>query len=323
MPSEPRSSPSSAPSALPSTASGTARCMIVSAFTSTIELPIPSTPSARTATTATGAPPIESERQPEQRKADREVPRETAAAGEDERDEPSDEPSDADRGVEQPDARRLQVEQLERGDDDEHVERARDERLGRVEADERPQRRLAGDRRDARQAPRRSRAAGPATAARTCGSSRRGARATRAADQRNVAPFAANTTCGLLTASRRPPSAGPRNVPTLSIVLEATFAAVSSAGVRTSDGSSADCAGRKTVPHDRDTATWRRRPAPGRPPLSGGRDGISAHAREVLDDHHATRGKRSTNDAVNGAASAAGTSRINPTSPTAAAPPWS
>ncbi len=71
---------------------------------------------------------------------------------------------------------------------------------------------------------------------------------TRAADHRNVAPFAAKTTAGSLTASRRPPSAGPRNVPMLSIVLEATFAAVSSAGDATSDGRSAAWAGRKTVP---------------------------------------------------------------------------
>ena len=49
-------SPSSAPSARPSTASGTARCMIVSAFTSTIEFPIPRIASATTATTATGTP---------------------------------------------------------------------------------------------------------------------------------------------------------------------------------------------------------------------------------------------------------------------------
>ena len=49
-------------------------------------------------------------------------------------------------------------------------------------------------------------------------------------------PFAAKTTSGLETARRSPPRAGPRNVPMLSIVLEATLAAVSSFGVRTSDG---------------------------------------------------------------------------------------
>ena len=71
---------------------------------------------------------------------------------------------------------------------------------------------------------------------------------TSAADHRNVAPFNANTSAGLLTASTRPPSAGPRNEATLSMVLEATFAAVSSAGSRARRGSSAACAGRKTTP---------------------------------------------------------------------------
>ncbi len=41
----------------------------------------------------------------------------------------------------------------------------------------------------------------------------------------------------------------------LSIVLEATFAAVSSDGVRTSPGSNADWAGRNTVPTTCETAT--------------------------------------------------------------------
>ena len=41
----------------------------------------------------------------------------------------------------------------------------------------------------------------------------------------------------------------------LSIVLEATLAAVSSVGVRTSAGSSAACAGRNTVPVTVDAAT--------------------------------------------------------------------
>ena len=68
-------------------------------------------------------------------------------------------------------------------------------------------------------------------------------------------PFAAKTTSGLETARRSPPRAGPRNVPMLSIVLEATLAAVSSVGVRTSAGSSAACAGRNTVPVTVDAAT--------------------------------------------------------------------
>ena len=56
-----------------------------------------------------------------------------------------------------------------------------------------------------------------------------------------------NTSPGPLAASNSPPSAGPPKMPTLSIVLAATFAAVSSSGVRASDGMRAASAGRKAV----------------------------------------------------------------------------
>ena len=46
----------------------------------------------------------------------------------------------------------------------------------------------------------------------------------------------AKTTPVLVSASRRPPSAGPAKLPTLSIELDATFAAVSSSGRVASDG---------------------------------------------------------------------------------------
>ena len=50
------------------------------------------------------------------------------------------------------------------------------------------------------------------------------------------------------TASNSPPSAGPAKKPTLSIVLEATLAAVSSPESRASFGKSAAWAGRNGVP---------------------------------------------------------------------------
>ena len=71
---------------------------------------------------------------------------------------------------------------------------------------------------------------------------------TKAADQRNDATLIANTVVGLATANSRAANAGPAKNPTLSIVLEATFAAVSSPGSRASAGSTAACAGRNTVP---------------------------------------------------------------------------
>ena len=91
----------------------------------------------------------ENEREAEQRKPEREVARETAACREDEGDEPADQPTDSDGGVEEADAGLVEVEQLERRDDDEHVERSGDERLRPVQADERAQVRLPDDRPDA------------------------------------------------------------------------------------------------------------------------------------------------------------------------------
>ena len=68
------------------------------------------------------------------------------------------------------------------------------------------------------------------------------------ADQRNVPAAIANETPGPLTAMTTPPRAGPAKAPTLSIVLEATFAAVSSSGDRASEGKRAAWAGRNAVP---------------------------------------------------------------------------
>ena len=67
------------------------------------------------------------------------------------------------------------------------------------------------------------------------------------ADQRNVAAVTRKTTQVVETASSSPPSAGPAQKPRLSSVLELTLAAVSSSGVRASEGSRAACAGWKAV----------------------------------------------------------------------------
>ncbi len=65
--------------------------------------------------------------------------------------------------------------------------------------------------------------------------------------QTNVPPAARKTTPALVAASSAPPIAGPAKLPTLSIVLRATFAAVSSSGVLARAGRIADSAGRKAV----------------------------------------------------------------------------
>src|SRR5512146_1231975 len=72
-------------------------------------------------------------------------------------------------------------------------------------------------------------------------------RATSSADQRNVAEVRATATPAEERASTRPPIAGPAKLPTLSIVLEETFAAVSASGDSASDGSSAASAGRNII----------------------------------------------------------------------------
>ena len=68
------------------------------------------------------------------------------------------------------------------------------------------------------------------------------------ADQRKLSALTPNTSSGFVAASRMPPSAGPTKVPMLSTVEDVTFAALSSSGVRASDGSSAAWAGRNAVP---------------------------------------------------------------------------
>jgi hypothetical protein len=67
------------------------------------------------------------------------------------------------------------------------------------------------------------------------------------ADHSTAPAVTRNTVPTLVHASSNPPIAGPRKMPTLSIVLAATFAAVSSSGVRASVGTRAASAGRNAV----------------------------------------------------------------------------
>src|SRR5947207_11870899 len=72
-------------------------------------------------------------------------------------------------------------------------------------------------------------------------------RATSSADERKTTAVSPNTILVLVTAKRMPPIAGPTKLARVAIVLAATFAAVSSSGVRASDGNAAACAGRNAV----------------------------------------------------------------------------
>jgi hypothetical protein len=72
-------------------------------------------------------------------------------------------------------------------------------------------------------------------------------RLSNSADTRKVTAAIENVTPSLVAARMTPPIAGPATLVTLSIVLEVALAAVSSSGVRASEGKTAACAGRKAV----------------------------------------------------------------------------
>ncbi len=73
-------------------------------------------------------------------------------------------------------------------------------------------------------------------------------RVSTSADQTKSTAVSAKTAPMLVMATSTPPSAGPTKKAALSIVVDAVFAAVSSAGERASAGRSAACAGANAVP---------------------------------------------------------------------------
>ena len=75
----------------------------------------------------------------------------------------------------------------------------------------------------------------------------RGSPATRIAPARDTAAAPAKTGPGPSPCSTTPATAGPTRIAVVSIVPAATLAAVSSAGVRDSDGRMAACTGRVSV----------------------------------------------------------------------------
>ena len=209
--------------------------MIVSAFTSTIELPMPEHREAdRRRPPTTGRPPIRASGSPNSTRPKREVGGEPARVASTSATKPPTRPPTPERGVQVADTRLVEVEQLERGDDDEDVQRAGDERL-----------RACRGRRACGGSGSPTIVAMPArTPSARCSSAACAARGRRAApraaqaeheqrrpeERQRRSPRTRSRRCE--TASRSPPSAGPTKVPTLSSVLDATFAAVSSAGVR-------------------------------------------------------------------------------------------
>ena len=104
----------------------------------------------------------------------------------------------------------------------------------------------------------------------------------------------------------------------------ATFAAVSSPGLRTSEGSSAASAGWNAplVIVERATMQYTTAVGPSTQIVTAAST-ISAARTTSAAIITSFRSKRSASEAVNGAATAAGIMRMTVTSPTAAAPPWS
>ena len=185
----------------------------------------------------------EGDRHAPERGTEAEGPTEPSPADEgDGTDRPEDAP-DAERRVQRAQPGLADAEHVERQHDDEHVEGPGDERLRGEEADEDAD---AGIRADGLKAGHRDASESHAGLVLT-GDRAAPIPATRAADQRKVAEARTKVTPGSVAASTAPPIAGPAKLMTLSIVLDATLAAVSSAGVRAREGRIAACAGRKAV----------------------------------------------------------------------------
>ena len=130
------------------TSSGTARCTSVSPATSTSELPTPINASATTATASSCHTPIAIERDPDQHDSRAEGRAQALGTGQRERTDRADERADPDRRVQVTDAAVSEVEQLERGDDDEDLDRTEDRGLRRQEHHHQAQRAIPEERRE-------------------------------------------------------------------------------------------------------------------------------------------------------------------------------
>src|SRR5436309_9281857 len=120
-----------------------------------------------------------------------------------------------------------------------------------------------------------------------------------------------------------PPSAGPAKMPTLSSVLDATFAAVSSAGVLARPGRSADCAGRNGAPETVESVAITYTSHAGEPlAIATAAQPISTARIASAQIITSRRGKRSASVAASGATSAAGIARTTTIRATALDPPW-
>ena len=133
-----------------------------------------------------------------------------------------------------------------------------------------------------------------------------------------------NASAGPLSASRKAAIAGPAKTPTLSNVLDETFAAVSSSGERASSGVSDASAGRKTVPSTVVQVATAYSASEG-PPDAASTVVMATVTIRARSDPSMTRSRGYLSDrlAAKGAITAAMTCRTAVTTPTAVAPPCS
>ena len=139
-----------------------------------------------------------------------------------------------------------------------------------------------------------------------------------------AAPETSNSGPGPVTARKSPARAGPASVPSPSIVASPTLAATSSCGERAREGSKAYWVDRSALATIAATVTSTYTTATGQ----SSHTAIAAAAIRAPRAPSTTaitfcRGKWSAGIARNGAASAAGTIRINPRMPTPSGPPTS
>ena len=140
---------SMAPNTRPMTSSGTTRCRIVYALTSTTELRDPDQEHARGSGGERRRDDDEEQRRRPEDHPDAEVDRQAATLGEHQRQEAADKGADSHDRVEVSDPSFAEIQQVERDRHEEHERRPGDDRLGAVEADQQAERAVAEDRPEA------------------------------------------------------------------------------------------------------------------------------------------------------------------------------
>ena len=145
---------------------------------------------------------------------------------------------------------------------------------------------------------------------------------TRNAERRKVATLRKKTVGTLVAVTSSAPSAGPMKNARLSMVLEAPFAAVSSAGLLVSDGIQDIWAGRKTEPPRAARVATTRTDKVGASTSTSTAATDTRQARTRSEPMRiAFRGRRSASDEPSGAATAMSRRRIAPQMPMSLTPP--